>query len=111
MGACDTSIQPSIVVEIRDAETGAAAAAGATAVAVSGSDRLTLEPYAMDPDGVLLSLATPGERAGNFTVRVTKAGYAAWEREDVRIRDRGCHTNQAVLDARLEANGDFEAME
>lgn len=101
-GMCDTSIVPSIVVEIRDAESGAPAATGATAVAVSVSDRITLEPYGMDQEGDLVSLATPGERPGDFTVRVTKTGYAEWEREGVRIPERDCHTNQAVLDARLE---------
>jgi hypothetical protein len=101
-GACDTSIVPSIIVEVRDSLTGAAAAAGAAGLAITGSYRITLDAYGVDAGGDLLSLATPGERAGNYTVRVTKPGYGVWEHVGVRIRERGCHTNQVVLTARLQ---------
>ena len=102
VGACDTSIIPSIVVEVRDSITGVAAAAGAVGVATSGAYADTLAVYGVDSVGDTLSLAMRGERAGNYAVRVTKAGYVPWERFGIRIRERGCHTNQVVLAARLQ---------
>jgi hypothetical protein len=75
VGACDTSIVPSIVVEVRDSITGVAAAAEAVGVATSGAHADTLAVYGVDYSlGDTLSLAMRGERAGNYAVRVAKAG-------------------------------------
>ena len=101
-GPCDTSIVPSIVVEVVDSVTGEAAASGALGVATDGGYADTLEVHSLDPTGRPLSLATRGERIGTYLVRVTQAGYAAWERDDVRIRQEECHTNQVNLTARLQ---------
>jgi hypothetical protein len=79
-GPCDTSIVPSIVVEVVDSVTGEAAASGALGLATDGQYTDTLEVYALDGAGQPLSLATRGERVGNYSVRVMQTGYAVWER-------------------------------
>ena len=99
---CDTSIVPSIVVEVVDSVTGEAAASGALGLATDGGFTDTLEVHAFDAAGRPLALASRGERAGNYSVRVMQAGYAVWERVNVRIRSEGCHTNRAELTARLQ---------
>jgi hypothetical protein len=100
--ACDTGIFPSIVVEVRDSLTGAAAADGAEGRVIDGSFIADLDVYDVDPEGVPLSLAMLGERAGTYTVQVTKPGYSLWERRNVQVDDSGCHTEQVRLSARLE---------
>jgi hypothetical protein len=97
--ACDTGIFPSIIVEVRDSVTGAAAAAGAEGRAIDGSFVVALGAYDVDPEGAPLSLATPGERAGTYTVQVTKPGYSLWERTIVQVDDFGCHTDHVQLSA------------
>ena len=99
---CDTSIVPSIVVEVVDSVTGEAAASGALGLATDGGYTDTLQAYGVDEIGRPLSLASRGERVGTYSVRVTQTGYAVWERGNVRIRSEGCHTSQAELTARLQ---------
>jgi hypothetical protein len=101
-GPCDTSIVPSIVVEVVDSVTGEAAASGALGLATDGQYTDTLEVHALNATGRPLSLATRGERVGNYSVRVTQTGYAAWERDNIQIRQEECHTNQINLTARLQ---------
>jgi hypothetical protein len=102
VGPCDTGIFPSIVVEVRDSVTGSAAAAGADGRAIDGSYVVTLEVYDFDIDGAPRSLAMPGERAGTYTVRVTKPGYLPWERKNVQVDDLRCHTDQVQFTAQLQ---------
>jgi hypothetical protein len=102
-GPCDTSFVPSLIVEVRDSVTGAAAAAGATGRAIEGSFVAVLEAHDVDPDGVPLSLIMPSERPGTYTVQVTKPGYSLWERRKVQIDDLGCNAEQAQLKAKLQA--------
>ena len=101
--ACDTGVFPSIVVEVRDSVTGAAAASGAQGRAIDGSYLVPLDVYDVDVDGAPLSLAMPGERAGTYTVQVTKPGYSPWEQRNVEVEDSGCHTEQVHLSAKLQA--------
>lgn len=99
---CDTSIVPSIVVQVVDSLTGEAAASGALALATDGRYADTLGVYALDAAGHPLSVASRGERVGDYSVRVTRTGYVTWEHGNVRIRQDGCHTNQVQLTARLQ---------
>jgi len=103
VGPCDTTIiVPSIIVEVRDSVTGAAAAAGADARAIDGDFMVVLAAHDVDSAGAPLSLAMLAERAGTYTVRVTKPGYSAWERRNVQVDDRGCHAEQVQLTAKLQ---------
>ncbi|MEO5580406.1 MAG: PEGA domain-containing protein [Gemmatimonadaceae bacterium] len=51
-------------------------------------------------DDVLLSLAY--ERAGTYTVTVTKPGYREWRRTGVQVGRDECHVITVPLTARLQ---------
>lgn len=94
---CTASIEPSVVVEIRDSVTSAPAASGATLLVrnAAGGDATT-------GTGVGdLYLQWGEEQAGSFDVTVQKPGYADWHREDVRVARGRCHVETARLLARL----------
>ena len=89
-------------MEVRDSVTGAAAAAGADGHAIDGSFMAALEAHDVDPDGAPLSLVMLAQRAGTYTVQVTKPGYSLWERRNVQVDDQGCHAEQVQLTAKLQ---------
>lgn len=85
---CDASIPRSgVEVSVYDARTGRPAAEGAVGTITDDHYTETLsvtgEAYS-DPSGtgptVPVVLGSAGIRAGTYTVRVEKAGYAPWER-------------------------------
>lgn len=85
--ACPDIAFPAVNVEIRDAATGANAAPGATLIVARGAEVL---------DSLLVPAAAeaqvPGgwSESGTLTVRVRKAGYQFFTREDVRVRENSC---------------------
>jgi hypothetical protein len=121
LGACDLggtlcteSIEPAVEVEVRDAATGAPAACNALLIVREGAyvDSAAYNNYdrhfpadttrgcEREPD--LLRLTAADERAGTYTVRVEKPGYAAWERAGVRARAGECHVETVRLEVLLE---------
>jgi hypothetical protein len=96
-GACTTSVEPGVVVEIRDAVDGTPIAATASGSVHEGSFQDSLRLY----DGAL-SRAGADEREGTYTVRVLHTGYVTWEQTGVRVRDTGCHVGTVTLEADLQ---------
>ena len=94
---CAPSERRSVVVTVTDSVTGQPAAAGARGSAESGGVVDSLEVA----DALILQ--TPGYRAGVYTVRVQKAGYATWQVAGVAVRTDGCFSGPARLAARLQA--------
>lgn len=97
--ACTEELRHGINVEVRDAVSGAPAAAGARLTIREGDYVETMDGPAV-PELVLLFGA--GERAGSYTVTVQKAGYQEWTRRNVIVRDGGCHVLSVRLEARLQ---------
>ena len=103
---CTTSVEPSIVVTIREAGTGAPLAEGAHGSAVSrggvskGGTTLPLVPHGFH-GGSMVSRRAGEEVSGVFTVRVAHAGYLDWERTGVVVPDLGCHVGTVQLTAEL----------
>jgi hypothetical protein len=97
VGACSLSVEPGVIVEIRDAVDGAPIAATASGSVAEGSFQDSLRLY----DGTL-TRAGADEREGTYTVRVLHAGYVPWERTRVRVRDTGCHVDTVTLQAHLQ---------
>lgn len=101
-GSCDTAepvlctleARPGIEIEVRDAFTGEAAAAGAVGIATENAFADTLR-------GVPLVLTGLYERAGTYEVLITKAGYNAWRVSGVKIERDECHVMTVRLKARL----------
>jgi hypothetical protein len=103
-GFCTAQSVPGIAVKVLDADTGGAAACGATAwlVSDSWSERADSPWNCSAPD----SLQSPWiegafERAGTYTVLVLKEGYAPWSRSGVRVSKDDCHVHTVSLEAHL----------
>lgn len=87
-----------VSVQVVDDQTGQNIAAGATLTVTRGSYTQSVTGIAADA-----SLAA-GDRAGVYTVQVSKAGYQAWTKQNVNVDDKGllCGKIQTVqLTARL----------
>ena len=102
-GACTTSVEPGIVVEIRDAATGAPMAAQAMGQVEDHrfADSLAAHGFAGNPP-VMLSRASAFERPGTYVVTVFAPGYLPWVRDAVEVHDDECHVRTVTLEARLE---------
>lgn len=100
---CTAEMVPAIVVEIRDARTGAALAYGARGVVRDGAYADSLQPAASSSADIrdLYSRAAAPERAGTYTVEVAHEGYATWTATGVQVRDDVCHVETARLHADL----------
>ena len=100
--SCTDELRYGIAVAIRDAVTGAPAAAGARLIAREGDYIETVDGPAV-PDLIVLGAA--GERPGKYTVTVQKAGYQTWTRSNIWVRDGGCHVKTVQFEARLQPAG------
>jgi hypothetical protein len=96
-GGCTLSIEPGVIVEIRDAVDGAPIAAAASGSVIEGSYQDSLRLH----DGSL-TRAGADERDGTYTVQVLHTGYVPWEQTGVRVRDTGCHVDTVTLQADLQ---------
>ena len=98
-GACTTELRPGLAVEVRDAVTGAPAADGARLIARDGD---YVEIVEGPPVPGMTFLQAAGERAGRYTVTIQKAGYQDWTRDNIWVRDGGCHVVTVRFEARLQ---------
>lgn len=101
---CSTSVEPAIVVFVREIATGESAAAGARGAVRDGAYTDSLRPfmYAGADPASLLSFRAADERPGTYEVTILKDGYAPWVRSGVRVTRGTCHVNTVTLDAFLE---------
>jgi hypothetical protein len=98
---CTTSVEPAIVVEIRDAADATPLAAGARGVVRDGAYTDSLRPYGSTIEGDMLTRAAADERAGTYAVEVTHPGYGTWQQLGVRVTRGGCHVETVNLVAEL----------
>ena len=98
---CTLSVEPGVVVEIRDAADDAPLAAGAAGRVREGAFSDSLRAYGVTEGGTLLSRAGADEREGSYVVEVSHAGYVTWTQGGVRVSGDGCHVETAHLQARL----------
>jgi hypothetical protein len=98
---CTASVEPGVVVEIRDASDGTPLAAGAVGRVRDGAFTDSLRAYGGTADGTLLSRAAADEREGTYVVVVRHPGYTTWELAGVQVRGSGCHVATVNLQARL----------
>lgn len=103
--ACTASVEPAIVVEIRDAQTGVPLAQHATGAVRDGAFLDSLRPYGFigDPSS-MYSRRAADERPGRYEVEVHLPGYKAWTVRDVRVVDGGCHVRTVTLQASLQVS-------
>lgn len=99
-------ISPAIVVEIRDARTGAPLANDARGAVHDGAYVDSLTPYEGTGTGagplVLFSRRAADERPGNYSVEVNHPGYRAWTLAGVRAIAGKCGVKTRRISASLE---------
>jgi len=86
-----------LTVEVRDAATGRGIAAGSVVVARDGSYSETLVSGPVDS----VSVQGAGERAGTYSIIVTRPGYSAWTSPPVTVTADQCHVHPVLVNARL----------
>jgi hypothetical protein len=97
---CTTSVEPSIVVEVRDAVTGANLTTGARGAIRQGSfvDSLRVHSWM---GGEVRTRAAGQEHAGTFRVTVEHDGYVPWVRNGVVVEEGACHVRTVSVVAEL----------
>src|SRR5688572_11785811 len=100
---CPAVITPAIVVEIRDARTGAPVANGARGAVHDGPYTDSLTPYegiGLDPT-TLVSRRAADERPGTYAVEVNHPGYRTWSVAGVRAVAGTCGVRTRRISASL----------
>jgi hypothetical protein len=102
--SCPAVITPAIVVEIRNARTGAPLANGAKGAVHDGPYVDSLIPYegiGLDPTS-LISRRAADERPGTYAVEVNHPGYRTWSVAGVRAVAGQCGVRTHRISASLE---------
>ena len=102
--SCPADITPAIVVEIRDARTGAPLANGAKGAVHDGAYVDSLGPYEwIGTDlNTLFSRRAANERPGTYAVEVNHPGYRTWTVGGVRAIAETCGVRTRRISASLE---------
>ena len=96
---CTRDFRYGLTVHVVDSLTNTSAAAGAKLVIREGTfvdSATTVFPGSTD------ALVSAGERAGTYTVTVSKAGYKDWVKAGVVITKDECHVIGVSLTAKLQ---------
>jgi hypothetical protein len=103
--SCPAEVSPAIVVEIRDARTGAPLANDARGAVHDGAYVDSLTPYeGTGTDAgplVLFSRRAADERPGDYSVEVSHPGYRAWTLAGVRATAGQCGVKTRRISALL----------
>jgi hypothetical protein len=99
--ACTDELRSSIVIEVRDAGTGAPAALGATGLTVH-EDGQDTELAAFD--SLYLSGNWNRELPGDHSVRVRRPGFVTQVFPRVEVDDDACHVETLLMRVDLEAD-------
>jgi hypothetical protein len=94
---CTMEARAGLNVEIFDSVSGAPAADGARVLAVAPAIR---DSATGSGNSSTVSLAY--ERAGTYTVTVSRSGYRTWSRLNVEVTRDQCHVIPVRLTARLQ---------
>lgn len=102
--ACPAWVRDAVVVEVRDAATGAPAAQGASGWVRDGGyvDSLRIGGWETGDPASAHQLSAAPERPGRYEVVVHKDGYREWRRSGVRVGRSTCGVEPVNLHAQLE---------
>jgi len=102
---CTASLEPGIVVVIRDSVTDAPLAENAVVVIAEDDYRETLvvNGYEGPDSSSAFSVAGAFERAGTYDISLTLDGYNSWSRAGVEVTSGICHVGTVTFTARLDA--------
>jgi hypothetical protein len=99
---CFTSVEPALVVVIRDSVTSEPLAGGAAGVARDGAYQDSLRPSAFTAMGLMVARSGADERPGNYRVSIEHPGYRPWSSGVVSVKRNVCHVETVTLHARLQ---------
>jgi len=60
-----------------------------------------IKPFTSGGQSILI-LATAGERAGTYSVRIKSPGYLDWTRAGIVVTADKCHVHQVTMTSRLQ---------
>jgi len=92
-GACSTSAEPAVEVEVRDAMSGEYLVATPWGIARDDTYEDSLQVWGMTADVPprVTSLAGATERAGTYSIAIEAEGYQPWDTAGVRVTEGDCH--------------------
>ena len=97
---CTADYRPGLTIEVRDAKTNVPIAAASTIVIRDGSYVETLG-ITVEGGGNSLSKSGAYERAGTYSVEVSRAGYASLTLSGIVVTRDECHVIGRVVAAAL----------
>ncbi len=100
---CTDSIEPALVIQVRDASSKASIADGATGYVRDGEYVDTLQVYGFGSDGTLYSFRAADERPGIYEVVVQRSGFKAWHKTHVAVSTGRCHVKTVRIVADLDS--------
>lgn len=107
---CTTDVVPAIVVEIRDAVTGAYVAENAWGAVSEGTYADSLQPYISNGYGTLQSRQAAFERVGLYSISIQHNDYQPWLRSNIQVTANECHVNTVTITAELIPNVSSERL-
>jgi hypothetical protein len=101
---CTASIEPGIVLEIRDAITDMPLAENALVVITDNdySETLVVNGYDGADSSSAISVAGAYERSGTYDINVSLTDYTSWSRTGVVVTSGVCHVGTVKFTVRLE---------
>jgi hypothetical protein len=105
-GPCDSILVYGILVNVMDSTTNGPVVTRAISVAATdGGYSDTFQYSTADPMPYTQLEAIVEDRPGTYRVEVSALGFAPWVRNEVRVREDGCHVRTAELLARMQPLG------
>ncbi len=103
--ACTLSLEPGIVIEVRDALTEEPLAENAIVIITNDNYSETLMVYEQEGSDLSSAFSVAGafERPGIYDINLTLSGYVSWSRSGVEVTSGICHVGTVRFTARLES--------
>jgi hypothetical protein len=101
---CTTNVVPAIAADVRSASTGLPLADSALGFAIDGAYSDSLIACGSDSVGRMTTLCGAWERAGIYTVVVTRPGYQRWSQAGISAPRRACHVQTQTVHAAMAPN-------
>ena len=99
---CTAEIRPAVDVRVVDSVSGVPLIGSTSLILLDGTFRDSTTTPTNAATNYLRGTSASHERAGTYVVRVRRAGYATWERANVRVTTDGCHVQTVQLEVRLQ---------
>lgn len=105
---CPASIDPAVVVEVRNAVSGAPEAKNARGRLIDGSYSDSMRVASLNSEGLPIALEGADERAGTYAVLIEKQGFESWSQSGIDASEGECGVKTEQLTAVLSPIQDEE---